>query len=74
MDIIDKTYGKAYASFMKTVSATYARAHFYDLVDEVSESGKRVAITKKGQIKAILVSAKEYDAWRTMAAKFISEA
>jgi len=58
---------------MKTVSATYARAHFYDLIDQIASSGKRVAITKKGQIKAILISYKEYEAWHTMAAKFLTE-
>lgn len=58
---------------MKTVSATYARAHFYDLIDEVAASGKRVAITKKGNIKAILISSQEYESWHNMAIKFISE-
>ena len=56
-----------------TISATYARAHFYDLIDEVSTSRKRVGITKKGQIKAILISAKEYEAWHALAVKFITE-
>jgi len=58
---------------MKTVSATFARAHLYDLIDETSKSGKRVGITKKGEIKAILIGANEYETWHDMAVKFISE-
>ena len=58
---------------MTTVSATKARAHLYDLIDEVASSGKRVGITKKGEVKAILIGAKEFEAWRNMAAKFITE-
>lgn len=56
---------------MITVSATSARDHFYKLIDQVSASDERVAITKKGEIKAVLVSAEDYNAWHAMAAKFI---
>lgn len=49
---------------MITVSATTARANLYDLIDEVSASGKRVGITKKGESKAILISAQEYESWQ----------
>ena len=49
---------------MTTVSATQARANLYDLIDEVSTSGKRVGITKKGETKAILISAAEYEGWQ----------
>ncbi len=46
---------------MTTVSATKARAHLYDLIDAVFKTGKPIGITKFGVLKAILVSAKEYD-------------
>ena len=59
---------------MKTVSATFARAHLYDLIDKVSKTGKKIGITKKGEIKAILISEQEYSAWHEMALKFLSEA
>ena len=49
---------------MTTVSATQARANLYDLIDEVASSGKRVGITKKGETKAILISAEEYESWQ----------
>lgn len=58
---------------MTTVSATYARAHFYDLVDQVSKTGKRIGITKKGETRVVLVSLKEYEAWHTMAVKFLAQ-
>lgn len=48
---------------MITVSATTARANLYDLIDEVALLGKRVGITKKGETKAILMSAEEFDSW-----------
>lgn len=48
---------------MPTISATKARANFYDLIDEVSTSSKRVGITKKGETKAFLIGADEYDSW-----------
>ena len=48
---------------MTTVSATTARAHFYDLIDEVAISGKRVGITNKGETKAILISPEEVASW-----------
>ncbi len=58
---------------MNTVSATNARAHLYDLIDEVAKSGKRVGITKKGEIKAILISEKEYQAWHKLAVRLIED-
>ena len=48
---------------MTTVSATTARANFYDLLDEVATSGKRVGITNKGETKAILISSEELASW-----------
>lgn len=47
---------------MTTVSATTARANLYDLIDEVSASGKRVGITKQGVAKAVLVSQEDWEA------------
>ncbi len=49
---------------MTTVSATTACAKLYELIDEVSLSGKRIGITKKGETKAILISAEEYESWQ----------
>lgn len=48
---------------MTTVSATQARAHFYELIEEVSASGKYVGITNKGKTKAILISPEELRSW-----------
>ncbi|HBL52431.1 MAG: Prevent-host-death protein [Microgenomates group bacterium GW2011_GWA2_39_19] len=56
---IDKTYAKAYDTVMTTISATQARTKLYDLLDEVSQTGERVGITKKGETKAVLVSQEE---------------
>ncbi|OGZ69820.1 MAG: hypothetical protein A3F47_01645 [Candidatus Staskawiczbacteria bacterium RIFCSPHIGHO2_12_FULL_38_11] len=58
---------------MTTVSATKARANFYDLIDQVSTSGKRVGITNKGETKVVLVSFKEYESWHKLAIKFLTE-
>lgn len=46
---------------MTTVSATQARANFYDLIDEVAVSGKRVGITNKGETKAVIISQEDLD-------------
>lgn len=62
-DYIDKAYGKTYNINMTTVSATYARSNLYDLIEEVSSSGKRVGITNKGETKAVLISQDELDSW-----------
>lgn len=48
---------------MITVSATNARANLYDLIDKVSASGKSVAITNKGETKAVLISPEELRSW-----------
>lgn len=48
---------------MTTISATKARANLYDLIDEVSASGKRVGITKKGETKVVLMSVEELESW-----------
>ena len=56
-------YGKAYTFNMTTIPATAARANFFDLIDEVSTSGKRVAITNKGETKALLISPEEVASW-----------
>lgn len=48
---------------MNTVSATTARANFYELINQVSTSGKRVGITKKGETKAVLISVEELESW-----------
>lgn len=48
---------------MITISATAARANFYDLIDEVFASGKSVGITKKGETMAVLISPDELTSW-----------
>lgn len=48
---------------MTTVSATTARAKLYELIEEVSTSGKRVGITNKGETKAVLISPEEVASW-----------
>lgn len=47
---------------MNTISATQARDDLYNLIEEVS-LGKRVAITNKGETKAVLVSPEELRSW-----------
>lgn len=46
---------------MTTLSATKARANFYELIDKVATSGKSVGITKKGETKVVLMSAEELE-------------
>lgn len=48
---------------MTTISATNARTHLYDLIDEVVTSGKRVGITKRGETKVVLISVEELESW-----------
>lgn len=48
---------------MITISVTNARSKLYDLIEEVSSSGKRVGITNKGETKAILIGAEELASW-----------
>lgn len=48
---------------MTTVSATQAREKLYDLIEEVSRSGKSIGITNKGETKAVLVNPEELRAW-----------
>ena len=47
---------------MTTVSVTTARNDLYNLLEEVS-LGKRVAITNKGETKAVLISPEELASW-----------
>lgn len=47
---------------MITVSATTARNTLYDLLEDAS-SGKKIAITNKGETKAILISPEELASW-----------
>lgn len=61
--IVDKAYAKAYTHSMTTISATAARANFYDLIDQVSTSGKSIGITNKGETKAVLISQEELASW-----------
>lgn len=48
---------------MTTISATNARDNFYNLIEQVSTYGKRIAITNKGETKAILISPEELRSW-----------
>lgn len=60
---LDIPYVITYNNYMTTVSATQARANLYDLIEEVSASGKPVGITNKGKTKAVLISAEELASW-----------
>ncbi|MEX2028159.1 MAG: type II toxin-antitoxin system Phd/YefM family antitoxin [Candidatus Curtissbacteria bacterium] len=46
-----------------TISATNARAKLYDLLEDVDTLGKRIAITKQGKTKAILINPEELASW-----------
>ena len=46
---------------MTTISATQARAHLYDLIDQVALSGKRIGITEKGETNVVLISQDDLD-------------
>lgn len=48
---------------MTTISATIARDNFYKLLEDIDTSGERVAITNKGETKAILISPEELRSW-----------
>lgn len=48
---------------MDIIGATYARNKFLDLIDEVDAFLKRFIITKKGEPKAVLMSASEFESW-----------
>lgn len=47
---------------MITISATNARNNLYDLLEDAA-SGKKIAITNKGETKAVLISAEELASW-----------
>ena len=47
---------------MTTISATNARNNFYELLEEAA-SGKKIAITNKGETKAVLISPEEFASW-----------
>lgn len=48
---------------MITISATDARIKLYELLENVDLFGKRIAITKQGKTKAILISPEELASW-----------
>jgi antitoxin YefM len=48
---------------MDIIAATHARSRFLELVDEVDKFFKRYIITKKGEPKAVLLSADEFESW-----------
>lgn len=48
---------------MDIIAATRARSKFLELVDEVDKFLKRYIITKKGEPKAVLLSAEEFESW-----------
>lgn len=47
---------------MTTVSATTARNNLYQLLEEAA-SGKKIAITNKGETRAVLISPEELASW-----------
>lgn len=48
---------------MDIIAATAARNQFLDLVDQVDKFFKRFIITKKGEPKAVIMSAEEFKSW-----------
>ena len=46
---------------MKTISVTKARTNLYDLVEEVAKKNRRVGLSYKGEIKTVLMSARELE-------------
>lgn len=48
---------------MDIMAVTEARNQFLDLIDQVDRFFKRVIITKKGEPKAVLMSAEEFESW-----------
>jgi prevent-host-death family protein len=45
---------------IKTVSATYARAHFYEMLDHVSTTHEPMIITLRGKAVAAMISHADY--------------
>lgn len=48
---------------MTTIAVSKARAILPELVDKVDKLWQRFTITKKGEAKAVLMSAEEFDSW-----------
>ena len=46
---------------VRTVSATEARVHFGELMDEVEAKGRRIIIAKSGQPKVAMISISDYE-------------
>jgi len=46
-----------------TIPASQARADFYDILEEAGRGIRRVAITLRGKVKAILMNPDEVDGW-----------
>lgn len=51
--------------FMNTITipASQARADFYDLLEEASRGLRKIAITLRGKVKAVLMSPDEVEGW-----------
>jgi len=48
---------------MTIIAVSKARTILPDLVDKVDELWERFTITKKGEAKAVLMSAEEFESW-----------
>lgn len=48
---------------MITIAVSKARTKLPDLIDKVDKLWQRFIITKKGEAKAVLMSAEEFDSW-----------
>ena len=47
-----------------TLQANEARANFYQIIDEASRGLRQFVITLRGQTKAIIMSAEEFEGWQ----------
>jgi prevent-host-death family protein len=46
-----------------TISASQARADFYDILEEASRGLRKIAITLRGKVKAVLMNPDEVEGW-----------
>lgn len=46
-----------------TIPASQARADFYNLLEEASRGLRKIAITLRGKVKAVLMSPDEVEGW-----------
>lgn len=49
---------------MNIISATDARNDFLNIIDRASDNLEEFIITKKGDVKAVIMSAEEFESWK----------